>query len=99
MSLKIQYAPGEIVTLGKALYESHIRQQIEDDNTGKYLAINIETGEWELGVDHAETVLRAHAKFPTAGIYGMRIGYRAAEALGGGLRPIQKNSTSESNAE
>ena len=99
MPLQAQYAPGEIVARGKALYESQIRQQIEDGNTGKYLAINIETGEWELGTDHAETVLRAHDRFLTAGIYGMRIGYRAAEALGGGLRPVQKPSNAESEAE
>ena len=95
MALQTQYAPGEIVTRGKALYESHIRRQIESGNVGKYLAINIETGEWELGTDHTETVLRAYAKFPHAGIYGMRIGYRAAEALGGVLRPVQKSPAAE----
>ncbi len=88
MNTETQYAPGETVRLGKALYEKDLRAELESGNIGKYLALNIETGEWEMGEDHAETVLRARARFPNAGIYGMRIGYRAAESLGGGLRRV-----------
>lgn len=87
MATQTQYAPGEIVARGKEIYESRLRAQLEAGNVGKYLMINVETGAWEMGDDHAETVLRAHAKYPDAGLYGMRIGYPAAASLSGGLRP------------
>ena len=86
MTVQTQYAPGEIARRGKEIYTGHLRVELEPGNFGKYLAINIETGEWEIGNDHAETVLHAHAKYPDSGIYGMRIGHLATEALGGGLR-------------
>ena len=89
MSIQMKYAPGEIVRRGKALYERELRAQLEPGNIGKYLALNVETGEWEMGEDHSETVLRARGRFPEAGIYGLRIGYKATESLGGGLRLIE----------
>ena len=69
----------EIVQRGKALYEKQIRSQVEVGNVGKVLIINVDTGEYEIDLDHLTASDRAAAKCPGAPLYAMRIG---APALG-----------------
>jgi hypothetical protein len=88
MATQEALSPQEVVARGKEIYENKLRFLVEPDHIGEFMAINIETGEWEMGKDHAETLIRARAKFPTAEIYGLRVGYVAAESMGGGLRRI-----------
>jgi hypothetical protein len=92
MATQVQYAPGEIVRRGKEIYETSIRDQVEPVHIGEYLAIDIESGRWEIGKEHDETIFRAFDKFGHSGIYGMRIGYHAAESFGGIHRPINEIS-------
>ena len=74
--------PAEIVQRGKALYEQQIRAEVEADNLGKVLVINVETGEYEMDADHLTASTRAAAKFPGAPRYAMRIGARALGRIG-----------------
>ena len=52
-------------------------------NAGKFLIIDIESGDYELDDDDMAATRRAHARHPDGAFYGMRVGYRAAEVLGG----------------
>ncbi len=82
-----QYSDGEISQRGKELYERSIRAKVEtEENIGKLVSIDIETGDYEVGDDHSlEAPLRLHRKHPGAAVYTLRIGYNAAYALGGVL--------------
>lgn len=64
----------EIVRRGKALYERHIRAEVEAGNLGKVLVINGDTGDYEMDADHLTASDRAAAKYPGAPLYAMRIG-------------------------
>ena len=44
-----RYSKEELAQRGQELYESGIRQQVEASNEGKIVAIDIETGEFEVG--------------------------------------------------
>jgi hypothetical protein len=46
-----RYSKEEFAQRGNALYESEIRQQVEEGNYGKIVAIDIETGAFELADD------------------------------------------------
>lgn len=74
----------EVARRGKALYAQTIRPLVENEaNIGKMVIIDIESGDYavdDIGVASAE---RLHAARPTARLYGIRIGYDVAEALGG----------------
>ncbi len=72
----------EIVQRGKALYEQQIRAQVEADNLGKVLVINVNTGEYEIDSDHLTASDRAAAKYPGAPLYAMRIGALALGRIG-----------------
>jgi hypothetical protein len=67
-------------------YERQIRSQVEtQENIGKIISIDIETGDYEVGDDLITTGNRLFARHPEAALYGARIGYNAVYALGGTL--------------
>jgi hypothetical protein len=75
----------EIKERGETLYEQNIRAQVEtEENIGKLVSINIETGEYEIGDDHSlDAPRRLQARHPGTAVYTRRIGYNAAYAIGG----------------
>lgn len=79
----VDYTGDEIVQRGQALYEERIRPKVEAGNKGKYLVINIETGEYEMDADDLTASKRAKERFPDAALFAMRIGFPAAYRLGG----------------
>jgi hypothetical protein len=79
------YSPDEIVSRGEAIYERQIRPRVELDNQGKYVIIDVETGEYELDDDDAIATTRALVKRPEAVLYGLRVGYPSAYVFGGGV--------------
>ncbi|HLK56365.1 MAG TPA: hypothetical protein VKU00_07360 [Chthonomonadaceae bacterium] len=71
---------------GKRLYEQNIRSQVETpENIGKMVIIDVETGEYGVDATGLETSRRLHAKHPDARLFGIRIGYDVADALGGAM--------------
>ncbi|NJL91619.1 MAG: hypothetical protein HC916_18940 [Coleofasciculaceae cyanobacterium SM2_1_6] len=77
-----RYSKEELAKRGQELYELKIRQQVETNNYGKIVAIDIETGAFEV----AETILLATNKlfdqYPDAQPWIIRIGYRAVYHFG-----------------
>ncbi len=89
--VEASYTPEEVVERGKALYEQNIRAQVKEGNMGKYLVIDVLTGDYEIGENHLDTAKRARTKHPDATLYGMRIGYKAVASFGASLRPDEEN--------
>ena len=75
------YSSDEIAQRGQALYDQ-VRPTVEPDNQGKFLVLDIETGEYELDVNDIAAVKRAKAKHPDAALYIVRVGFPAAYRLG-----------------
>ncbi len=76
----------EIARRGKELYQRTIRAKVEtEENIGKIISINVETGDYEIGDDLVETSLRLQAKQADAVLWGERIGFDAVYAVGGTL--------------
>lgn len=77
-----RYSSAEIVRRGQALYDKRIRGNVEADHQGKFLALDIETGEYEIDVAELAALKRAQAKHPDAALYLLRIGSPTAYRLG-----------------
>lgn len=84
--LYANYTPEEVEARGEAIYEEQIRDRVEAENRGKFLVIDIETGDYEIDADDLRATMRALAKRPAAILYGLRIGYPTAYRLGGRFR-------------
>jgi len=78
-----RYTSEEIVRRGQALYDQQIRAQVEASHQGKFLVLDIESGEYEIDVDELAALKRAKAKNPDAALYILRVGYSTAYRVGG----------------
>lgn len=77
-----RYSKEEHARLGQEIYEQKVRTQVEEGNKGKIVAIDIETGEFEVAEDvlTASNLLLSH--HPDAQTWFIRIGHRAVHRFG-----------------
>jgi hypothetical protein len=81
-----RFASEEIGRRGEEIYERDLRAEVEtEENIGKVISIDIETGDYEIGDDPLTTGKRLLARHPGAAMYGMRIGYDAVYAVGSSI--------------
>ena len=81
-----RFSSAEILRRGEELYERSIRARVEtEENIGKQIVIDIETGDYEIDTDGLAASHRLLARHPGAALYGGRIGYNAVYTLGGTL--------------
>ena len=76
----------EIAQRGKKLYQQRLRAEVETgDNIGKIIAIDLNTGDYELDKDLLAACNRLKAKRPNTVTWIERVGYDAVYAIGGTL--------------
>lgn len=78
-----RYSKEEFAQRGDALYESQIRSQVEEGNSGKIVAIDLETGDFEMDASEIAACDRLEARHPEAQIWIVRIGSRHIRRFGG----------------
>jgi hypothetical protein len=79
---QLRYSKEEFSRRGNEIYESQVRSQVEQDNYGKIVAIDIETGAFELAKDSLTASDQLLAQYPNAQIWFVRIGHRAVHRIG-----------------
>ena len=77
-----RYSKEEFAQRGDQIYQNEIRQKVEADNHGKIVAIDIETGAFELAESPMLAVDRLYERNPDAQPWVIRIGYRAVFRFG-----------------
>ena len=82
-----RYSKDEYARLGDAAYDRAIRPEIEAENKGKFIAIDIETGGYEIDADEDAAADRLTARVPDAQVWVRRVGSRYARRFGGRGRP------------
>jgi hypothetical protein len=75
-----------ISRIGHEIYETQLRDTVEtEENIGKLISIDINTGDYEIGNDLIPTVRSLRQRQPQAEVWTERIGYNAVYAVGGSL--------------
>jgi len=82
-TLQPRYDREEFARRGQAAYEGSIRAQLTTDDAGKFVAIDIETGAYEMDRDDFRATERLLGRVPDAQIWLVRAGQPAAYRLGG----------------
>jgi hypothetical protein len=77
-----RYSKEMFAQRGNEIYESQVRSQVEADNYGKIVAIDIETGAFEVADDLLAASKRLLARLPDAQTWFVRIGYPAVDHFG-----------------
>lgn len=79
-----RFTKEEACRRGDEIYDREIRGKIEADNKGKYVAIDIENGTWEMDTDEIVAGDKLLARFPDAQIWMTRVGYGYIRHFGAG---------------
>ena len=72
----------EIGARGEEIYQTQIRDKVDPKYKGKFLVLDIETGNYEIDAEDLVATDRLLAKHPNAIIYGVRVGFPAAYGIG-----------------
>jgi hypothetical protein len=77
-----RYSKEEFARRGDEIYERVLRGSLESGNEGRFVAIDIETGDYEIDADELTASDRLLARVPNAQIWLRRIGSRYAHRFG-----------------
>ena len=87
--LQPRYSKEDFARRGNEIYERQVRPQVEEGNQGKIVAIDIETGAFEVAEDLLTASDRLLARCPNAQTWFVRIGHRAVHRFG--LRSVAES--------
>lgn len=87
MKIQARYSKEEFARRGDAIYEQELCPVLEKDHEGKFVAIDIETGAYEVDDDELVASDRLLIRVPSAQIWLRRIGSRYARHFGSHPRP------------
>jgi hypothetical protein len=76
------YSKEEVAQRGHQLYDAQIRAQVETDNHGKIVAIDLATGDFDVAEDSLTSAKKLLLRKPNAQVFCIRIGHRAVHRLG-----------------
>jgi hypothetical protein len=77
-----RYSKEEFARRGNEIYEAQVRSHVEEGNHGKIVAIDIETGSFEVADTPMIAVDRLYEREPDAQPWVIRIGHRAVFRMG-----------------
>lgn len=77
------YTTEEVARRGEELYERSVRAHVEPANAGRFLALDVESGDYEIADEALAASQRLRERRPGAVAYLARVGHPAAFRLGG----------------
>ena len=81
----------ETARRGTEIYERDIKPTLGEDQDGRYVSIDVDTGCWAVADSHREAVDELYEQHPDShDVWSLRVGYRALFSLGG--RPLRNPS-------
>ena len=82
-SIKRKFSKDEFARRGDALFEDQVRPRLTAADAGKFAAIDIESGAFEVDGDEFEAGKNLRARIPGAQVWIVRIGSRSVHHSGG----------------
>lgn len=77
-----RYSKEEFAQRGDLIYQTQIRPQFEAGNHGKIVAIDLETGDFEIDTREIAACNRLESRHPDAQIWIVRVGSRHVRRFG-----------------
>ena len=77
-----RYSNEEAARRGDAIYEQEVRPKVGAQDHGKYVAIDIESRQWELDDDEIAAGDHLLSRIPDAQIWMTRVGYGYTRRFG-----------------
>jgi len=80
-------SPAEVGKHAREIYERDIRAQVIDVHRGELLALDIDSGDYEIDRDSMQATDKLRLRKPDALVYVLRIGYEAVHSFGVRIKP------------
>lgn len=77
-TIKLHRSSQELARLGPEAFSRHVRPRLLPEDDGKFAAVDVETGDYELDEDDFEAVTRLRSRLPSADVWLERIGQPTA---------------------
>lgn len=77
-----RYSQEEFARRGDEIYERDLRPRLEPNQNGKFVLIDIETGDYEVDADEVAASDRLLARHPDAQVWMRQVGSRYAYRFG-----------------
>lgn len=71
-----------VIRQGRQIYDEKLKAELKPDHTGRFVAVEPNTGEYFLGDTDVEALYTAHAALPESHFYLKRIGYDYTHRIG-----------------
>jgi hypothetical protein len=78
MVVTIPRSDDEIERLGEEMIERRIKPQLSPDDNGKFIAVDVDSGDFELDKDDYSAVVQLRARRPEAEVWLGRAGFPTA---------------------
>lgn len=96
MSTSIKPIPSinttEIARIGEQIYQNELKEKLEKENVGKFVAIEVESKDYFIGVTQTEATLKAKKKYPDKIFYMVKIGFPAVITMSSRFIPTPYGS-------
>jgi hypothetical protein len=77
------YEKEEFARRGDEVYETQVRPHLTSEDEGKFAAVDIESGAYEIDEDELDACDKLSARVPHAQIWLVRVGSRYVHRFGG----------------
>jgi hypothetical protein len=77
-----RHTPDELARLGGQIFDQQVRPALQPADDGKFVAIDVGTGDYEIDEDDYTAVARLRSRKPTADVWLTRAGFPAAYRMG-----------------
>jgi hypothetical protein len=72
----------ELAGLGASVFDRQVRPTLRPEDDGKFVAIDVDTGAYEIDEDDYAAVARLRSRKPAADVWLMRAGYPTTYKMG-----------------
>ena len=72
------HSPEELARLGGDIFRNRVQPALRPEDDGKFVAIDVVSGEYEIDEDDYKAFARLRSKLPSADIWLERAGFPAA---------------------
>jgi hypothetical protein len=77
-----KYSNEEAARRGSQLYDQQVRPRLTAADNGRFVAIDMDSGQWEIDVDEIAAEERLLSRLPDAQIWIERVGFDYTERFG-----------------
>jgi hypothetical protein len=83
MTREPPYDKEEVARRGTEMYQRLVKPQLRPEDKGRLVAIDVDTGAFEVADTMHAACRRLRERYPDAQIWGLRAGYVAVHSFGG----------------